>query len=117
MHSEDWCEEHDWWHDDMRDCLDKCCFRLNCPETDADRVIMRRDMDDPKTIARIIEEAANTVSGKNEHGLAYDMWALAARVRKCMSIGHRYVRCSSRRCRQDNLDLPAIHCSMHQEHK
>lgn len=31
-HKDDYCEKHEWWHDDMRVCMDdpECCARFGC---------------------------------------------------------------------------------------
>lgn len=49
---------------------------------------------DQRFIVHEISSVASMVSGKNEHGLANELWALESSIRKCMDLGHRYIRCS-----------------------
>jgi hypothetical protein len=67
------------------------------------------DFSDQKIIGRIVDEAANTVSGMNEHGLANQLWALSARMRECVQLGHRYVSCTCK-----HIDWS--HCQQHEAH-
>jgi hypothetical protein len=47
---------------------------------------------DQSLIAGKLDSAANYASGLGEHGLANQLWALAAKVRRCAGEGHRYVK-------------------------
>ena len=64
---------------------------------------------DQRFIAQQLSTTASMVSGKNEHGLANRLWALESKIRKCMDLGHRYIRCD---VRLDNDD----HCASHDFH-
>jgi hypothetical protein len=49
-------------------------------------------LSDQNLIIAKLDSAANYASGLGEHGIANQLWALSAKVRRCAAAGHRYVR-------------------------